>query len=697
MSKKKVNFMCTAFRDGFQSVFGARVFTKDFMPAVEAARKAGITHFEAGGGARFQALYFYTNEDAFKMMDTFREVAGPDANLQTLARGVNVVGLDSQPRDMIKLHAKLFKKHGMTTIRNFDALNDVNNLIDSGKAIVEAGLKHEVTVTMMSLPEGVTGAHNPDFYERILKEILDAGIPFDSLCFKDASGTSTPSTVYETVKRARKLIGDKKTIVFHSHETAGVSIAQYLAALEAGANQLDLSMSPVSGGTCQPDIITMWHALRGTDYDLGVDIKKIQDAEHVFEQCMADYFVPPEAEKVNPNIPFFPLPGGALTANTQMLRDNGLMDKYPLIVEAMGETVAKGGFGTSVTPVSQFYFQQAFNNVMFGPWKKFAEGYGKMVLGYFGKTPVAPDPEVVKLAAAALKLEPTTEKVVDINDKDPNKGIKAAKKMLADAGLPETDENIFIAGACKEKGILYLTGKAKVNGVRLKSQMAEKKAASSADKNGEYTVTVNGAEYGVKLNGDKAIVNGVEYPLSIVNGLKAASAAPAAAVVTGSEEVKAPMPGLVLRINVKVGDTVKKNDVIMVMEAMKMENEIYAPCDGKITSIAVTQGQQLQAGDSLITIGGTVVAAAPAAKAEAKPAATPKAAGGEKILAPMPGLVLRFAVKQGQTVKKNDVLMVMEAMKMENEIYAPCDGTVASINVNQGDQLQAGDLLMVIA
>ena len=217
MSKKKINFMCTAFRDGFQSVYGARVFTKDFMPAVAAAREAGITHFEAGGGARFQALYFYTNEDAFAMMDEFRQVAGPDANLQTLARGVNVVGLDSQPRDMIKLHAKLFKKHGMTTIRNFDALNDVNNLIDSGKAIHDAGLKHEVTVTMMSLPEGVTGAHDPDFYEKILKQILDAGIPFDSVCFKDASGTSTPHTVYETIKRARKLLGPDMPIVFHSH------------------------------------------------------------------------------------------------------------------------------------------------------------------------------------------------------------------------------------------------------------------------------------------------------------------------------------------------------------------------------------------------------------------------------------------------------------------------------------------------
>jgi len=201
--KKKVDFMLTAFRDGFQSVYGARVFTKDFMPAVAAAKEAGITHFEAGGGARFQSLYFYTNENAFDMMDEFRKVAGPDANLQTLSRGVNVVGLDSQSRDIIKLHAQMFKKHGMTTIRNFDALNDVNNLIDSGKAIVEAGLKHEVTVTMMSLPPGVEGAHNPDFYIGVLQSILDAGIPFDSVCFKDASGTSTPHTIYETIKRAK--------------------------------------------------------------------------------------------------------------------------------------------------------------------------------------------------------------------------------------------------------------------------------------------------------------------------------------------------------------------------------------------------------------------------------------------------------------------------------------------------------------
>ncbi|MCF0261496.1 MAG: biotin/lipoyl-binding protein [Sphaerochaetaceae bacterium] len=696
---KKVDFMCTAFRDGFQSVYGARVFTKDFMPAVEAARKAGITHFEAGGGARFQALYFYSNEDAFEMMDEFRRVAGPDANLQTLSRGVNVVGLDSQPRDIIKLHAQMFKKHGMTTIRNFDALNDVNNLIDSGKAIHEAGLKHEVTVTMMSLPPETTGAHDPDFYENVLRGILDAGIPFDSICFKDASGTSTPKVVYETIKRARKLVGKDVKIVMHSHDTAGCCVQQYMSALEAGANQLDLSMQPVSGGTCQPDIITMWHALRGTEYDLGVDIQALQKAEAVFQDCMKDYFLPPEATTVNPNIPFFPLPGGALTANTQMLRDNGLMDRYPEIVAAMGETVAKGGFGTSVTPVSQFYFQQAFNNVIYGPWKKIAEGYGKMVLGYFGKTPVEPDPEVVKIAAEQLKKEPTTKKVVDINDADPNKGREAAIKMLNDNNIEVTEENIFIAASCKEKGILYLTGKSKVNGVR-KADPAEE----AAKKAGEYTVTVNGKAYGVKLGASSATVNGTSYPISVAMGINesaiasAQSAAPAA-VISGSEDVTAPMPGLILRIECKEGQAVKKNQLIMVMEAMKMENEIYAPCDGIIGKILVTQGQQVVAGDKLASMGTSAAApqAAPAPSAAPAPAPSAAPAGGEVVSAPMPGLVLRIEVKEGQAVKKNQVVMVMEAMKMENEIFAPCDGTITKVSVTQGQQLTAGDPLMTIA
>ncbi len=604
MAKKKVDFMITAFRDGFQSVYGARVFTKDFIPAVEAAAAAGLQHFEAGGGARFQSLYFYSNEDAFEMMDAFRAAAGPDANLQTLARGVNVVGLSSQSRDIIRLHARLFKKHGITTIRNFDALNDVNNLIDSGKAIVDAGLKHEVCVTLMALPEGVTGAHDPDFYEKTLREILDANIPYDSVCFKDASGTATPAVVHESIKRARKMLPEGTKIVFHSHETAGICITQYKAALDAGANQVDLSMAPVSGGTCQPDVMTMYHALRDSEYDMGIDPARVYEAEEVFKECMKDYFMPPEAKKVEPLIPLSPMPGGALTANTQMLRDNDLLNRYEEITKNMGEVVIKGGFGTSVTPVSQFYFQQAFNNTMFGPWKKIADGYGKMVLGYFGKTPVAPDPEIVKIASEQLGLEPTTRKVVDINDENPKLGIEAAKTLLSENGINDhSEENIFIAAACLDKGIQFLKGEAKPNvrkNVKAAPAAGTESGASAAD---GVTVTVNGKAYGVKIEGGKATVNGRSYDIDVKAGLSDTAASSAGTSGGPVTTITAPMPGLVLRIPVEEGESVNVGEEIIVLEAMKMETPVSSTANGTVKAILVKQGEQVKAGDALVEIG----------------------------------------------------------------------------------------------
>lgn len=600
--KKKIRFMLTAFRDGFQSVYGARVFSKDYLPVVEEAVQAGIEHLEAGGGAMFQSPYFYSKEDSFAVMDAFRKAAGPKANLQTLSRGINVVALDSQPSDIIKLHAQLFKKHGMTTIRNFDALNDVNNLIYSGRCIKEAGLNHEVTVTMMELPPNCEGAHTPEFYLDTLKKILEAEIPYDSVCFKDASGTSRPQKVYDTIKQARKLLGNKVKLVFHSHETAGSGTVAYKAAIEAGIDQIDLSLSPVSGGTCQPDLITMWHVLRGTDYDLDIDIFKIMKLEESFKAAMQDYFMPPEATKVEPLIPFFPMPGGALTANTQMLRDNQLMDKYPEVIAAMGESVAKGGFGTSVTPVSQFYFQQAFNNVMFGPWKKMAPGYGKMVLGYFGKTPVAPDPEIVKIAQEQLGLEPTTESPLVINDQNPAKGVEACRKILENEKLPVTDENIFIIASCADKGVAFLKGISQI-GVRKEAKQQQQPAVKQESKPNAYTVMLNGKAYKVQLENSKAIVNGQSYNFEIGEGSEQEVAATQVAEVSGeTQPLVSALPGLVLRIDRQVGEAVTQEDTIVTLESMKMETPLNAPVKGRVVSINVAPGQQIQAGTVVATV-----------------------------------------------------------------------------------------------
>jgi pyruvate carboxylase subunit B len=599
MSMKRIFVMDTSFRDGFQSVFGARVLTPDFIPAIEAAVEAGITHFEAGGGARFQSLYFYCNEDAFASMDLFRKTVGPDINLQSLARGINVVGLDSQPGDIIELHAKLFKKHGMTTIRNFDALNDPSNLKFSAECIKKYDLKHEISISLMDLPPGCQGAHDVAFYQRVLEMILEQEIPFDSICFKDASGTSHPRKVFETIKIARTILPKDTFIRFHTHESAGVSVACYMAALEGGADGIDLAMAPVSGGTSQPDILTMIHALKNTSWDLGLDEQKILRAEEVFKDCMKDYFYPPEALVVSPLIPFSPMPGGALTANTQMMRDSNMMDKFPEVIRAMEEVVRKGGFGTSVTPVSQFYFQQALNNVMFGPWKKIAEGYGKMVLGYFGKTPVAPDQDIVAIASAQLKLEPTTENPLERENRNPSKGIKSAEKRLRDNSLPLTDENIFIAATCQEKGITFLKGDAKVQVRKIEKTHSVKEQTSP--KTISYTVVVDQISYDVSIENNQASINGKVYPVSIEEKVETDHPVEHAKNIT-MNEINAPMSGQVMVVFRKIGDKVNAGDVILVMEAMKMEIEIKSPFSGTIIELNIKESDPVVTGQTIVKI-----------------------------------------------------------------------------------------------
>ncbi len=590
--------MDTSFRDGFQSVFGARVLTDDFLPAVKASVEAGITNFEAGGGARFQSLFFYCGESAFDMMDRFRAEVGPDIALQTLARGINVVALSQAPRDIIDLHAKMFKKHGITTIRNFDALNDVRNLEYSGERIAHHGLNHQVVITMMDLPPGCTGAHTAEFYIDRLKQIIEADIPFHSICFKDASGTANPKKVYETFKAARKIVPEDTILWFHTHDTAGLGIAQNLAAVEGGTTGIDLAKIPLSGGTCQPDILSMIHALKGTDFTLDLDYQKILVAAEAFEEAMKDYFFPPEAKMVSPTVTLSPMPGGALTANTMMMRDTGTLHLYADVIKEMAEVVRLGGFGTSVTPVSQFYFQQAYLNVTQGRWKKINPSYGNMVLGYFGRTPVAPDPEIMRIASEQLEKPVFTEDPLDILEP----GIPKATKILEENSLPVNDENIFIIASCEQKGLDFLLGNAVTNIRKITDEKPEAKqpaakaappAAAVSMGPRDYTITVNNRPYNVTV--------------SEAGGIQAAPAAVAApvaapAAVEGTE-VEAPTPGNVVKILVGVGDTVETDSPLVVLEAMKMESEVKSPCAGKVLAIHISAGDTVQASDPLFTIG----------------------------------------------------------------------------------------------
>jgi pyruvate carboxylase subunit B len=271
-----------------------------------------------------------------------------------------------------------------------------------------------------------------------------------------------------------------------------------------------------------------------------------------------------------------------------------------------------------VTPVSQFYFQQAFNNVVSGPWKKIADGYGKMVLGYFGRTPVAPDPEIVRIAIEQTGLQPAVKTPLQMNDENPAKGEAAARKMLESAGLPASEENIFIAATCLEKGIAFLKGEGRVS-VRKK----EKGGANG------YTVTVGGEKFSVQVEGQTAFVNGKAYAVDVREGIDgngaaraAGGAAPSAgssaaagapgpvapasgaagpssagdSAARGSITIKSPLPGIILRINIRQGDAVKAGDLLAILEVMKMETQLKAPADGVVSSINVAAGEQVSTG-----------------------------------------------------------------------------------------------------
>ena len=294
------------------------------------------------------------------------------------------------------------------------------------------------------------------------------------------------------------------------------------------------------------------------------------------------------------------MPGGALTANTQMMRDNNFLDKFPEVINAMGEVVEKGGYGTSVTPVSQFYWQQAFSNVMFGTWNKIADGYGKMVLGYFGKTPTKPDSKIVELASEQLKLDPTTENPLDIADRDEKKSINYWSSVLKNEGIDVNDENIFIAAACGDKGIEFLKGEISANVRKIdpnapvdtsSSKSTEPSVAST------YTVILDGEKYNVQVAPGENI-DIVPASANTANTTESKTES----VKSDGQGVGAPVNGVVIKVLSNVGDKVSADQTVMVLESMKMEIEVKAGSDGTLASISVAKGQNVEEGQSIFAV-----------------------------------------------------------------------------------------------
>jgi len=606
--------MFTPFRDGLQSAFGGKVRVADLIPAMEASRDAGIRHFEFGGGARFQAPILYVNECPFECMDKMRKAVGPDSITQILTRSISGVTLTTQSIEGLNLQGKLMKKHETDWDRNFDFTNNVELLVKTAQPIIDAGMHHQVCVALMGLPPsfGETKVHTSEYYISVARQLIDSGVKIDSLCMKDASGTCDTLTVYETAKGIRKILPPETPLWCHTHDTASTAVAYYLAAIEGGCDGIDLGLVPYASGTCQPDVRSMAHMLKGTGYTLDIDVGKMGEVSNILQEGMKAYAFNPICTTPDPRVTGFPMPGGAIGPNVQMMVDAGIEEKYSQVLDEFPIVVKAGGAWTSVTPGSQFYWLQAFFNVQFGRWEKINEGYGRTVLGYFGKPPAEPDPEVVKIAAQQLDMPPFDG---DPLQKAPN-NIPEATRIVKENGLPETDENIFLVlsqmkpGKKVEanEGLHLLKGKGRiVLPLKKKEEPAPAAAPAPAAPAAAAQAPRPKGPVTCKVEDDSGTIRTYRVSLDFPEEVAPAPAAPAAAPAAGGNNtvpLKAPFPGAVTLkdLMVKEGDAIKSGQVVAVVEAMKADHDVKSTCDGTVANVHITIGSEVPAGQPILSI-----------------------------------------------------------------------------------------------
>ncbi len=613
---KEIKVMFTPFRDGLQSSFGGKVRINDFLPALQASAEAGFRHFEFGGGARYQAPYFYLGENPFEDMQIIKDTVGPGVDLQILTRSVSGVTLTTQSLEGLKLQAKLMQEYGTTFDRNFDYMNDVDNLIKTGQPIIDSGMHHQVCIAIMGLPFKSDKVHTAEFYINVGKKLLASGMQIDSICLKDASGTTDPKTIYDTVKGLKKIMPKDMPLWQHTHDTASMAVACYMAGIEAGVDGVDLSIRPMASGTVQPDIRSLNHALKGTGYSLNIDISKVHDIENLLIEGLKDYSFNPTTTTADARVLGFPMPGGAIGPNVHMMVKAGILHKYNEVLAEFPVVVEAGGAWTSVTPGSQQYWLQAFNNIMYGRWKMIESGYGRAVLGYFGKTPLPPAAEVVEAASKQLDL-PVFEG--DPLQAAPN-NIKPAQEALRERNLEVNDVNTFLVLAAMvpgkkmelNEGIRLLTGKGKID-IPLKKTEEKSTVSPATEKTDVATALAQGSVTTRCTVEERGKIRSFLVTVEPVNGMPNATIGAASPTVpvaapapqkAESKPVYSTFAGKVevVDILVKVGSVITEGEVVAEVEAMKAKHEIKSQIAGTVATVDVEIGDEIDSSQPILTV-----------------------------------------------------------------------------------------------
>ncbi len=608
---KRLLLTDVALRDGHQSLLATRMRTEDLLPVAERLDKVGYWSLEAWGGATFDTSLRFLKEDPWERLRALKR-AMPHTRLQMLLRGQNLVGYRHYPDDVVNAFVERAATNGVDVFRVFDALNDIRNMEASMAAVRRVGKHLEASICYTTSP-----VHTLKRFIEIAKRLEDLGT--DTLCIKDMAGLLAPMDAYHLVRGLKAAV--KTPIHLHTHYTSGMASCSALMAVLGGLDMLDTALSPLSGGTSHPPTESFVAMLGGTPYDTRLDLnifppiaEELRTARKRYHQFESDF------AGIDCEILISQIPGGMLSNLAAQLAEQNALDKIKAVLQEVPEVRKDFGYPPLVTPSSQIVGTQATLNVLTGErYKVITTETRHYLKGLYGRPP-GPVDETIRRRALG------NERVIDVRPADllepempkakRDAGDKAHSQedLLSFAMFPSVANDFFeerARGELKPEPLAPLPTKGPAAAHELKLAPLE------------FKVTVHGESYHIKVSGSGRKADGSKpYYIKVNDRLEEVHLEPLVEVLTGAPEapdtgapktprrpkpkvpgdVATPMPGKVARVATAEGQVVKKDDLVLIVEAMKMENQVLAPIAGTVKSVYVKEGDDVQPDETLLVI-----------------------------------------------------------------------------------------------
>ncbi|EBF2917149.1 oxaloacetate decarboxylase subunit alpha [Salmonella enterica subsp. enterica serovar Agama] len=583
-------------RDAHQSLFATRLRLDDMLPIAAQLDDVGYGSLECWGGATFDACIRFLGEDPWVRLRELKK-AMPKTPLQMLLRGQNLLGYRHYADDVVERFVERAVKNGMDVFRVFDAMNDPRNMKAALSAVRSHGAHAQGTLSYTTSP-----AHTLQTWLDLTEQLLETGV--DSIAIKDMSGILTPMAAYELVSEIKKRYDVR--LHLHAHATTGMAEMALLKAIEAGVDGVDTAISSMSATYGHPATEALVATLAGTEHDTGLDILKLENIAAYFREVRKKYHAfEGQLKGYDSRILVAQVPGGMLTNLESQLKQQNAADKLDLVLAEIPRVREDLGFIPLVTPTSQIVGTQAVLNVLTGErYKTIAKETAGILKGEYGRTPA---PVNAALQARVLEgAEPITCRPADLLKPELAQLESDIKRQAAEKGIRLADnaiDDVLTVALFPQVGLKFLENRNNPAAFEPLPQAESAKPAVKAEKaakpaaSGIYTVEVEGKAFVVKVSDGGDISQ-----LTTASSAPVQAAAPAAAPAGAGTPVSAPLAGNIWKVVATEGQTVAEGDVLLILEAMKMETEIRAAQAGTVRGIAVKAGDAVAVGDTLMQL-----------------------------------------------------------------------------------------------